>query len=1292
MDDLDNLIDVNDHTLSGNNLENHMDTNGTERTSYGDDEVEIVVCSVTSETETESMGEFQALGTPLNSYKFDIDGTVYTFIVDLEASLKKDEIKKDRHHEEKVVPTNDDLLLPLNQDSSVSEDEGGHKVENSVDSMNGLEEEVSSIKDNLICINENSVIIVNEQHVESLNVTGNSLTKQGGRTWNNLPADDDADNIVNEQERVVSIVEDNSVSIVNEQEEKCIVLKETIGVDDDKENDSHVATPPDESPFPVMLNTKNQEHDSLSNIQKRSKKYNRKQRDNHICKTRTYSLKQNLARHMTLHKGNNTVSCEALSKNEKANLLISESDKAGDDLLMNDDSVGIVNEMERTTIAKENSVTNLVKREEKDMLLRKTVNVYDDKKNDSHVATPWDEWTFHRMLSSKKEEHDSISNIQKKPLECSHNPINKNICETCDRQFSSSYTLKRHSYLHKPDRQLLACKVCSRTFVWKHNLYVHMKYCAGNGQYKSDRPSFACNVCQRKFYWKKDLTRHMKICTGNGQYKSDRPSFTCNVCSRKYFWKHNLVKHMKICKGNGQSKYDKPSFACNVCSRTFVWKRNLNVHMKFCTGNGQYFVCNVCQRKYFWKQSLTKHMNLHVGNSTVSCGICSKNLSGKYELGRHMLIHSKFKQLVCDICMQTFSQKDNLTKHIEDHFKLDDFECKICLVQFSNESSLICHMSEHPDQNHKNLDSVAKLEKQQQHQNELDSYTCDFCLQSFNRKTSLVKHLELHCRLDTHSCEICYEECSNQSSLNSHMAIHLLAKDDSVPCVYEQDNSPWVAKSDSMSNVYEHETDNLISRVEEHERKDIGIKYDSVLSVISQEEKLTLVKEIVNELKGGAIHVNDNFMSRVNKETTNIGNTVTASQTENLKYIKTKDDSMTVSNLIKQEGKDLFWENELSVEEENEQDSYEAAQDFEFPIHNPPIVIKRENGSVSNVHEQIKLKRPKLEPLQSHTCETCYKRFSSALCLKRHYVVHEADRSSFTCKVCSRKFTRKGDLTRHMKVHGICGFCWKQYSRRKDLDLHMRTVHSTKPQPYFCDLCSQTFFSRYYLVRHIEDHVRVGKVVCKFCSIQFPNKSSLGHHMRGHLDGENLRQSFYCNVCSQNFDSKTSLGIHVKKHHRLDNHSCPVCQKQFLNGDTFNRHMSVHLDNKRQTLLCDLCPKTFSSQKHLTNHRRNHSRDKSDLTRHMIPQLSSDQSKLYCYQCLQQYDTISDYTLHMQQHEGSHTCAICSQVFSFKSNLKRHVIQYHFKLGLIYCQICGKGTWNKSDLSRHMIAMHSGNN
>ena len=1158
MDAPDNRIDVSDHKLIGNDKESHVDLNDIERNGYGNDEVEIIVCSVTSETDTASVGESWASDTALNSYTFDIDGTVCTCIVNLEASLQRDDNNKERHQEEEFLLTKDNSLptdyeqycsllsvkdpqrrymvakdiptvdshaeesLHFNGDSSCfSENEGENNVNDSVAHVNEQEEEVMSLQDNLNDVNENSVTIENEQHVEVLNVTYNLLRR--------------------------------------------------------------------------------------------------------------------------------------------------EKDKKGDDLHMNDDSVGIENEPENTVLfAQENSVLSLTDKEEKDILLRETFSFYDDKENVSHVAKPEDETLVHLLSCIKKEEHDSNSNIQNKSNIYNRKKTKMHTCKTCNKHFARFDNLKRHSYLHESDHLPLACNICSRTFVWKRNLARHMKFCAGNGQYKSNRPSFSCKFCSRTFPWKRNLARHVEICKGNGQYASDRPSFTCKVCSGKFFWKQNLARHLK----------------------------------------------------------------LHEENSTFSCEICSKNLSGKYELERHMLIHLKSEQLVCDICMRTFRRKDSLTKHIKDHFRFHNFDCKICLVQFSNESSLIRHMNGHPDQKHTYLYAVEKFEKQQQ-QNKNDLYSCDFCLQSFNMKGSHVKHMELHCRLDNHSCDICFEECSDQSTLNRHMAIHLLAKDDLIPCVYEQDNSASSgAKHDSIPNVYEYEENHLLSSVEETERKNMGINNKSALSAISQKEKLSLVKEIVNELKGKSVHVKYRLMSSKNEEAANVGNSITSTKHEKLKNVKTKDDSLTsvnhpigevcqleentilslyerkentnhllttvkeqhietfnamdnsVSSLDKEEGKYLILEKELSVKDENEQDSYETAQNFEFPIHNFPSVIKKRNDSVSNIHAQIKLKGHKRESFESYTCGKCNKRFSSSLCLKRHSVLYKHDLPSFTCKVCSHKTAKKGNLIRHMKVHGVCGVCLKKFSRRKDLDLHMATVHSTKHELYFCDLCSQTFVSKFYLVRHIEDHFRVEQVVCKICSIQFSNRNSLSHHMHVHLDGKHL-------------ESDTDVTLKRQKH----KHSCSVCQKLFLNDDDLNRHITVHSNR----YLCDLCHKGFSSQRHLTRHIKTHLRlgfipckicsktfrDTTSLNRHMKMHPSSDQSKLYCNQCNQHFDTISDFNLHRLQHEGSHKCNICPRVFSLKSNLKRHVMQYHFKIGLLCCKICGKESQNKTLLSRHMIAKHS---
>lgn len=433
----------------------------------------------------------------------------------------------------------------------------------------------------------------------------------------------------------------------------------------------------------------------------------------------------------------------------------------------------------------------------------------------------------------------------------------------------------------------------------------------------------------------------------------------------------------------------------------------------------------------------------------------------------------------------------------------------------------------------------------------------------------------------------------------------------------------------------------------------------------------------VNHPIGENCHIKESMILSVNENKENLNDLLTLVKDQHIETLNAME--TPVSDLIQQEGKHFLMGKELSAKVKNEQDSNKAKQDLNFPIHNLPRVIKRENGSVLNIHGQVKLRKHKRGPLKSHTCETCHKRFSSAVCLKRHSSLHKPDPPSFTCDVCSHKAPTKGNLIRHMKVHGICGICWKQYSRRKDLELHM-TVHSTKPEPYFCDVCSQTFSTRKDLVRHIENHFRVGKLVCKICSIQFPNTSSMSLHMRGkHLD----------------FGTDATLKRQTQKQ------SCPVCHKQFLNGNDLNRHMNVH--SKPKAFFCDLCPKEFSSQKHLGKHRRNHLRlgfitckvcskefrDKAGLRRHMVTHSSSNQNKLYCYQCLRNFGSLSDFKSHMHQHEGSHTCGICSRVFSFKTNLTRHVKKHHFKLDLLCCQICGRETQSKSDLTRHMVAMHS---
>ena len=120
-------------------------------------------------------------------------------------------------------------------------------------------------------------------------------------------------------------------------------------------------------------------------------------------------------------------------------------------------------------------------------------------------------------------------------------------------------------------------------------------------------------------------------------------------------------------------------------------------------------------------------------------------------------------------------------------------------------------------------------------------------------------------------------------------------------------------------------------------------------------------------------------------------------------------------------------------------------------------------------------------------------------------------------------------------------------------------------------------------------------------------KKSAAHHCE--------LEMYVCNLCNQSFSTQGSLKRHQESVHRQSaGFSCQVCGKRFYRKDHLGRHMKVHQSavlfshsaacpmdatvaaaatttaaaafSSSQEAVCDLCAKTFASQKTMKRHRQ----------------------------------------------------------------------------------------------------------
>ncbi|XP_055537577.1 protein krueppel-like [Wyeomyia smithii] len=132
---------------------------------------------------------------------------------------------------------------------------------------------------------------------------------------------------------------------------------------------------------------------------------------------------------------------------------------------------------------------------------------------------------------------------------------------------------------------------------------------------------FTCKICNRSFGYKHVLQNHERTHTG------EKP-FECPECHKRFTRDHHLKTHMRLHTG------EKP-YSCTHCDRQFVQVANLRRHLRVHTGEKPY-ECEMCEQKFSDSNQLKAHMLSHSGQRPFHCDRCNSSYRR-----RHHLLHHK---------------------------------------------------------------------------------------------------------------------------------------------------------------------------------------------------------------------------------------------------------------------------------------------------------------------------------------------------------------------------------------------------------------------------------------------------------------------------------------------------------------------------------------------------------------------------------------------------------------------------------------------------------------------------
>jgi len=107
-----------------------------------------------------------------------------------------------------------------------------------------------------------------------------------------------------------------------------------------------------------------------------------------------------------------------------------------------------------------------------------------------------------------------------------------------------------------------------------------------------------------------------------------------------------------------------------------------------------------------------------------------------------------------------------------------------------------------------------------------------------------------------------------------------------------------------------------------------------------------------------------------------------------------------------------------------------------------------------------------------------------------------------------------------------------------------RTLNSTKPKPYQCQICKSKFTRYHNLKQHVKLHSGVKPYSCKICNKSFTRNYTLKLHNKKHAESAALLR---CDVCQKFFQDQSSFQQHIESSHHLQKSDENVKQMSMFN-------------------------------------------------------------------------------------------------------------------------------------------------
>lgn len=388
----------------------------------------------------------------------------------------------------------------------------------------------------------------------------------------------------------------------------------------------------------------------------------------------------------------------------------------------------------------------------------------------------------------------------------SHESIFEYFCDRCDKSFSTSAQLDRHSRIHSAP-QNFECNRCEKAFENRQKLDEHT---TSKHMINTNDKTLKCDICGKVFVRAARLRKHMTTHETN----ETNLAITCEPCSMVF---QDYAKAIEHCEQKHDARIEMmkekaldEAYCCEFCEIAFIDIRALMEHRDVHSGKTPY-ECDLCSSKYdsFSKLKTHKqsHQNLNAIFPVVRKYVCDEGSCRKsYRHWSDLTSHRKTVHLInpsilkCGDCGKTFYQSWKLSYHCKSVHG-GPMQCNICNITLPNPIRHQSHMRRHNSGTDDSINEkvartpkkassstlsppaapMTKAQSKRKIAHNIDEYIrmengqmfCTACGKQLPSRSNARTHIELvHMKVRKFSCKECDKQFYLRKDYEDHMRMH----------------------------------------------------------------------------------------------------------------------------------------------------------------------------------------------------------------------------------------------------------------------------------------------------------------------------------------------------------------------------------------------------------------------------------------------------------------------------------------------------------------------------------------